>query len=444
MANALTDFIRKRDFLVCMDSDGCVMDTVRIKHCSVFCPELIRVFGLEAHTDFITTAWEEINLNSITRGISRFESAVLIFDRLKNRGIDVPGSEDIAAWVSTASELSTASLQQEVLRSGSLALRKLQEWNNACNRRIQALEPTFKPFPGVEYSLHQLHTVADVAVVSAANESAIASEWARYGLATHADVIFGQEVGSKANSIASMLACGYESRKVVMVGDAHGRCPGSRCKRRFLCAHSARPRSRKLAPFAGRSPAQTAARHFQPRIPGNPAGSAAQRSARVIDRKIVEQKPKQSMQKRILCFFHAVNRFWQPAYSKTSPALSRMLPIISLSQCTPEISRPTTIRAVNAASRGRRMCRTAGQRMRRCSFSLNSIKHLFSCRVSACFTVPPCACPLLWRHQGLWGRWFSRQGAAAWRAGWHPRQSGRAGHRRHGPAFPVYRFWLDR
>ena len=41
MANALTDFIRKRDFLVCMDSDGCVMDTVRIKHCSVFCPELI-------------------------------------------------------------------------------------------------------------------------------------------------------------------------------------------------------------------------------------------------------------------------------------------------------------------------------------------------------------------------------------------------------------------
>ena len=157
MANALTDFIRKRDFLVCMDSDGCVMDTVRIKHCSVFCPELIRVFGLEAHTDFITTAWEEINLNSITRGISRFESAVLIFDRLKNRGIDVPGSEDIAAWVSTASELSTASLQQEVLRSGSLALRKLQEWNNACNRRIQALEPTFEPFPGVEESLRQLH-----------------------------------------------------------------------------------------------------------------------------------------------------------------------------------------------------------------------------------------------------------------------------------------------
>ena len=136
--------------------------------------------------------------------------------------IEIPGSEDIAAWVDTATELSTASLQRELQKTGSLALRKLQEWNNACNRRIQALEPTFEPFPGVEESLRQLHAVADVAVVSAANESAIASEWKRYGLARHADVIFGQEVGSKANSIATMLACGYESRKVMMVGDAMG------------------------------------------------------------------------------------------------------------------------------------------------------------------------------------------------------------------------------
>ena len=222
MASVLTDFVKKREFLVCMDSDGCVMDTVRIKHCTVFCPELIRVFSLDEYADMITSTWKEINITGITRGIPRFESVVQIFDRLKNRGVDVPGSEDIAAWVRTASELSTASLQQEMLRTGSLALRKLQEWNNACNRRIQALEPTFEPFPGVETSLRQLHAVADVAVVSAANESAIESEWTRYGLSRHADVIFGQEVGSKANSIAVMLACGYESRKVMMVGDAMG------------------------------------------------------------------------------------------------------------------------------------------------------------------------------------------------------------------------------
>ena len=69
------------------------------------CPELIRVFALDDHADFITAAWDEINLHTITRGISRFESVRLVFDRLKNRGIEIPGSEDIAAWVDTATEL---------------------------------------------------------------------------------------------------------------------------------------------------------------------------------------------------------------------------------------------------------------------------------------------------------------------------------------------------
>ena len=122
MANALTDFTKKREFLICMDSDGCVMDTVRIKHSTVMCPELIRVFALDDHADFITAAWDEINLHTITRGISRFESVRLVFDRLKNRGIEIPGSEDIAAWVDTATELSTASLQRELQKTGSLAL----------------------------------------------------------------------------------------------------------------------------------------------------------------------------------------------------------------------------------------------------------------------------------------------------------------------------------
>ena len=222
MRDVLANFKKQREFLVCVDSDGCVMDTVRLKHMAVFCPELIRVFALDDYVDSVTAAWEEINLHTITRGISRFESVELVFERLRNRGYEVSGCEDITRWVSTAEELSTASLQAELHRTGSLALRKLQEWNTACNRRIQALEPTFVPFAGVEESLRQLHAVADVAVVSSANASALENEWARCGLDAYADVIFGQEVGSKAGCISQMLSCGYEGRKVVMVGDAMG------------------------------------------------------------------------------------------------------------------------------------------------------------------------------------------------------------------------------
>lgn len=148
MASALTDFVKKREFLVCMDSDGCVMDTVRIKHCNVFCPELIRVFSLDEYADMITVAWKEINITGITRGIPRFESVVQIFDRLRNRGIEVPGSEDIAAWVRTASELSTASLQQEMLRTGSLALRNCRSGTTPATAGFRPWNPPLSLSPG--------------------------------------------------------------------------------------------------------------------------------------------------------------------------------------------------------------------------------------------------------------------------------------------------------
>ena len=102
-----------------MDSDGCVMDTVRIKHSTVMCPELIRVFALDDYAEFITAAWDEINLHTITRASPGLRACGWCFDRLKNRGIEIPGSEDIAAWVDTANELSTASLQRGCKRQAA-------------------------------------------------------------------------------------------------------------------------------------------------------------------------------------------------------------------------------------------------------------------------------------------------------------------------------------
>ena len=113
MASVLTDFTKKREFLVCMDSDGCVMDTVSIKHTIVMCPELIRVFALDDHADFVASAWEEINLRNITRGLSRFESVVLVFDRLKNRGIGY--------------QLNTTGVEQE-------------DWQNAWKKYYHAMD----------------------------------------------------------------------------------------------------------------------------------------------------------------------------------------------------------------------------------------------------------------------------------------------------------------
>ena len=49
MASELVGFEKHKDFLVCVDSDGCAMDTMDVKHEKAFCPQLIRVFGLEQY-----------------------------------------------------------------------------------------------------------------------------------------------------------------------------------------------------------------------------------------------------------------------------------------------------------------------------------------------------------------------------------------------------------
>ena len=45
------DFQREKDFLVCIDSDGCAMDTMNLKHYRAFGPELVNIFNLRDHAE---------------------------------------------------------------------------------------------------------------------------------------------------------------------------------------------------------------------------------------------------------------------------------------------------------------------------------------------------------------------------------------------------------
>jgi len=64
--------------------------------------------------------------------------------------------------------------------------------------------------------------VADVAIVSSANSSAVRHEWTRHGLATYIQVLLGQEAGSKAACIRGIKEDNFSEDQVLMVGDAPG------------------------------------------------------------------------------------------------------------------------------------------------------------------------------------------------------------------------------
>lgn len=217
------EFKRKKEFLICVDSDGCAMDTMDIKHKKCFGPCLVEEWGLEAHGGEILDRWNEINLYSETRGINRFKGLAVILSEINDKITKIDGLDDLLRWSSGSAEFSNASLEKEIERTGSECLKKALNWSLALNRAIDALSDEQKrPFDGVRETLEKMHAFADVAIVSSANKSAVTEEWTKYALIDSVDIMLTQEDGSKAHCIGEMKKKGYGEGKVLMVGDAVG------------------------------------------------------------------------------------------------------------------------------------------------------------------------------------------------------------------------------
>jgi len=74
----MLDYKKEKEFLVCIDSDGTIMDTMTIKHVNCFGPEFINVFKITSHIEDILNEWNRANLYSLTRGIDLKSSAYML------------------------------------------------------------------------------------------------------------------------------------------------------------------------------------------------------------------------------------------------------------------------------------------------------------------------------------------------------------------------------
>jgi phosphoglycolate phosphatase-like HAD superfamily hydrolase len=217
--SALDDFKRNHSLAVCVDSDGCAMDTMNIKHIRCFGPCMVAEWGLEAWRDEILTRWNEINLYSGTRGINRFKGLAMALGEINARYTPIDGIEELQAWTDTAAELSNDAVGKEAARHPIFG--KALAWSQAVNRSIEALpREEVKPFTGVKEALAAAHERADVIVVSSANPEAARDEWRHFGLLEHVDLLCTQEMGSKAYCISRLKEKGYGA--ILMCGDAPG------------------------------------------------------------------------------------------------------------------------------------------------------------------------------------------------------------------------------
>ena len=219
--SALDDFTRKQRFAVCVDSDGCAMDTMNIKHFRCFGPCMVEEWGLQRWEKPILDRWNVINLFSLTRGINRFKGLAMALGEINAQYTPVDGIEALQAWADSAPELSNDAVEKEAFRHP--IFQKALAWSRAVNRSIEALPPEeVKPFGGVKEALAAAHTQADVVVVSSANPEAVRKEWQRFGLLDHVDLICTQEMGSKAYCIRRLAEKGYAPEEILMCGDAPG------------------------------------------------------------------------------------------------------------------------------------------------------------------------------------------------------------------------------
>lgn len=223
MSVDLKAFQKKKDFLFCIDSDGCAMDTMDIKHIRCFGPCMVEEWELMPWGDEILTRWNEINLYTMTRGINRFKGLVMALKEIDAEYCSIEGIEELEAWVERSPELSNPALEKAIEENDSAILKKALSWSRSVNERINELSfDDKKPFEGVEEALEYAHRYGDVAIVSSANRQAVVEEWELYHLLEHVDLILAQDVGSKAYCIAELLKKGYDKDKVLMVGDAPG------------------------------------------------------------------------------------------------------------------------------------------------------------------------------------------------------------------------------
>lgn len=220
----LADYKKKHDYLVCVDSDGCAMDTMNIKHFRCFGPCMIDEWDLGEWRDELLAYWNDVNLYTMTRGVNRFKGLAMTLRKVNAEYVPVENVEDIIDWVENAKELSNGALERAITdKPDSISLKKALAWSISVNKSITELpEEEIRPFPLAREALAFAHERADVAIVSSANLDAVLEEWKKHGLLEHTDIVLAQNAGSKAACIAALLEKGYEKENVLMCGDAPG------------------------------------------------------------------------------------------------------------------------------------------------------------------------------------------------------------------------------
>ena len=226
-AAELRDFQASHEFFVGIDSDGCVFDSMEIKHKECFTPMFIKHFNLQAGSKFAREVWAFVNLYSKTRGANRFPALIRAIELLEARpqvqarNIAMPDMTALSEWITRESKLGNATLNAEVA-GGNQGLEHIKVWSDAVNAQIADIVHGVPPFPLVRETLAKINEKADAMCISQTPCDALEREWSEHGIDGFVEIIAGQEMGTKTQHLGMAAKDKYPSDKILMIGDAPG------------------------------------------------------------------------------------------------------------------------------------------------------------------------------------------------------------------------------
>ena len=226
-AQVLRDFQPKHDFFIGIDSDGCVFDSMEIKHKECFAPMFVKHHNLQAVSKYAREVWDFVNLYSKTRGANRFPALTRALNILRDRpevqarNVNVPSYPALDEWMERETKLGNATLAAEV-EGGNEGLAHIKVWSDGVNEQVADIVHGVPPFPLLRQTLEKALGQADMMVISQTPCDALEREWAEHDISKFVEIIAGQEMGTKTEHLKFAAVDNYAAEKILMIGDAPG------------------------------------------------------------------------------------------------------------------------------------------------------------------------------------------------------------------------------
>ena len=146
----------------------------------------------------------------------------MLFEELKNKGIDVGDFSAFENYIKSCKNYSNTTLKEYMKGNPDLFLDKVYEWSTLGDKLFFGAANGMPPFKWVKESLSKVCKYANVTVVSSASAKGLTEDWNAGGIAEYTYEIMGQENGTKKQQLKKAVGDNYAGGCVLMIGDAIG------------------------------------------------------------------------------------------------------------------------------------------------------------------------------------------------------------------------------